>query len=73
MAGKKNLNAKKIDIDFDNDDFFNSFDPKVISQKEEAAKKASKATSAKEAKSATEEKSKEESENKEKIESKPEL
>ena len=27
LGGSVNLNAKKLEIDFDNDDFFNSFEP----------------------------------------------
>jgi hypothetical protein len=29
LGGAVNLNAKKLEIDFDNDDFFNSFEPTV--------------------------------------------
>lgn len=33
---QKNLNAKKLDINFDADDFFNQFDPETIKQEEKA-------------------------------------
>ena len=29
LGGAVNLNAKKLEIDFDNDDFFKSFEPTV--------------------------------------------
>lgn len=29
QGGVVNLNAKKLEIDFDNDDFFNSFEPTI--------------------------------------------
>lgn len=29
------MNAKKIDIDFDNDDFFNQFDPIALAKQQE--------------------------------------
>lgn len=32
----KTLNAKKIDINFDNDDFFNSFEPATLSNNNNA-------------------------------------
>ena len=34
-GAKANLNAKKLDIDFDNDDFFNQFDPAAIAKQQE--------------------------------------
>ena len=38
-SGPSNVKAKKLDIDFDNDDFFNQFDPsKQVAQKPESPK-----------------------------------
>lgn len=36
---KQSLNAKKLDINFDADDFFNQFDPETIRKEQEAKKK----------------------------------
>lgn len=38
-AGSANLNAKKLDINFDNDDFFNQFDPVNIAKQQEEAQR----------------------------------
>ena len=38
-GGSSNLNAKKLDINFDNDDFFNQFDPVNIAKQQEEAQK----------------------------------
>lgn len=41
-GGEVNLNAKKLEIDFDNDDFFNSFEPagKINTQSTNASNSA---------------------------------
>mmetsp|Transcript_12844 Transcript_12844/g.12754 ORF Transcript_12844/g.12754 Transcript_12844/m.12754 type:complete len:161 (+) Transcript_12844:481-963(+) len=44
----KTLNAKKLDIDFDSDDFFNSFEPIKVEQKQEVKKNTSKLVEVKE-------------------------
>ena len=34
-SGVQNIGAKKLDINFDSDDFFNQFDPQVLAKQQE--------------------------------------